>query len=78
MGRRCQSDTGVRLGLVQGAIDLKLSQCPGKVVARECSSERILLSTHMQDHWVDLGCKPDNTDMNEVGEGLDIAVKIDS
>ena len=38
------------------------TQCPGKGVARECSSERILLSTHMQDHWKDIGYKPDNSE----------------
>ena len=48
------------------------TQCPGKGVARECSSERILLSTHMQDHWKDIGYKPDNSDLNEVDEGLDV------
>ena len=28
------------------------SVCPGKAMARECTSDRVLLSAHKEDHWV--------------------------
>ena len=49
------------------------SVCPGKAIARECTSNRVLLSAHMEDHWKKVGYKPDSCDMNEVDE-LDVQV----
>ena len=44
------------------------SVCPGKAMARDCTSDRVLLSTHMEEHWVKVGYKPDTVELNEVDE----------
>ena len=44
------------------------SVCPGKAMARECTSERVLLLAHMKEHWVKVGFRPDTQDLNEVDE----------
>ena len=49
------------------------SVCPGKAMARDCTSDRVLLSTHMEEHWDKVGYKPDTVELNEVDE-LDIQV----
>ena len=49
------------------------SICPGKAMARDCTSERVLLSTHMKEHWENIGYRPDTIDLNEVD---DIEVQI--
>ena len=49
------------------------SGCPGKAIARDCTSTRVLLSTHMEEHWEKVGYKPDTEDLNEVDD-LDIQV----
>jgi hypothetical protein len=40
--------------------------CPGKGMAKDCSSEKILLSQHMISYWNQINFKPETTDMNEV------------
>ena len=47
--------------------------CPGKAVAKNCVSDRVLLSTHMMEHWKNIGYSPDTSDLNEVDE-LDIQI----
>jgi hypothetical protein len=42
------------------------SVCPGKAMARDCNSDRVLLSTHMEEHWQKVGYRPDTQDLNEV------------
>ena len=49
------------------------SVCPGKAIARDCNSARVLLSAHMEEHWDKVGYKPDTNNLNEVDE-LDIQV----
>ena len=49
------------------------SVCPGKAMARDCTSDRVLLSTHMEEHWEKVGYKPDTVELNEVDE-LEIQV----
>ena len=45
--------------------------CPGKGLAKECSSEKILLSQHMISYWKHINFKPETTEMNEVDEEID-------
>ena len=51
------------------------SVCPGKAIARDCTSERILLSAHMEEHLGMVGYKPDTktSELNEVDE-IDIQI----
>ena len=49
------------------------SVCPGKAKARDCTSDRVLLSSHMEDHWEKVGYKPDSMELNEV-DNLDIQI----
>ena len=49
------------------------SVCPGRAMARDCTSERVLLSTHMEEHWEKVGYKPDTLELNEVDE-LDVQI----
>ena len=37
-------------------------------MAKDCTSDRVLLSAHMQEHWEKVGYRPDTTDLNEVDE----------
>ena len=49
------------------------SVCPGKAMARDCNFDRVLLSTHMEEHWEKVGYRPDTIELNEVDE-LDIQI----
>ena len=40
--------------------------CPGKGLAKDCSSEKVLLSEHMLTYWKTINFQPETTDMNEV------------
>ena len=42
--------------------------CPGKAVAKECTADRVTLSTFMMDHWAKIGYLPDTEIMNEVDQ----------
>ena len=44
------------------------SQCPGKAIASECDAERVLLSTHMEEHWRAIGFKPDSGHSEDVDQ----------
>ena len=54
------------------------TQCPGKAVAKECTAQRVLLSTHMQEHWKTVSYVPDkdssNSDDIEVEQAVDIQI----
>ena len=52
------------------------SNCPGAAVARDCTAERILLSSHMVDHWQRIGYKPDTDTMNAVDESVELEVQV--
>ena len=47
--------------------------CSGKGMAKDCTSDRVLLSAHMEEHWEKVGHRPDIVDLNEVDE-LDIQI----
>ena len=49
------------------------SFCPGKAMAKDCTLDRVLLSTHMEEHWAKVDYKPDTQELNEVDE-LDVQV----
>ena len=49
------------------------SACTGKGMAKNCTSDRVLLSAHMEEHWEKVEYKPDTIDLNEVDE-LDIQI----
>ena len=38
------------------------NDCPGKAVARECTAEQVLLSTHMKLHWANVGYSPESSE----------------
>ena len=42
------------------------NSCPGKGMARDCTSERVLLSEHMISYWKRVNFQPDTKEMNEV------------
>ena len=49
------------------------SLCPGKAMARDCTSDRVLLSAHMEEHWAKVEYRPDTKDLNEVDD-LDVQI----
>ena len=51
------------------------SICPGAALARDCTAERVLLSTHMAEHWQKVGYKPETDTMNEV-DGVDLEIQV--
>ena len=42
-------------------------------MAKDCTSERMLLSAYIEEHWMKVGYKPDTKELNEVDE-LDIQI----
>ena len=36
------------------------AECSGNAIARNCKESRVLLSTHMKDHWQSIGYTPDS------------------
>ena len=51
------------------------SVCPGRAIARDCTSARVLLSAHMEEHWESVGYQPDTKDLNEVDD-LDVQLGV--
>ena len=49
------------------------SVCTGKGMAKDCTSDRVLLSAHMEEHWEKVGYKPDRMELNEVDD-IDIQI----
>ena len=52
------------------------SSCPGAAVARDCTADRALLSSHMVDHWARIGYKPDTDTMNDVDEAVELGIQV--
>ena len=50
--------------------------CPGHAVARECTADRVLLSTHMEQHWNKIGYKPETGTLNEVDETFEPEIQV--
>ena len=50
--------------------------CPGLAIARECTAERVLLSTHMTQHWERIGFKPDIDIDKEVDDLPDLEIQV--
>ena len=50
-------------------------QCSGKGVARDCQQDRVLLSTHMEKHWKEIGFTPDSNELVEEAED-DLEIQI--
>ena len=40
--------------------------CPGKSLARDCSSQKILLSEHMTSYWKSINFEPETREMNRL------------
>ena len=52
------------------------TQCPGKAIAKECTAQRLLLSTHMEEHWKTVSYVPDKDSSNLEETEEEIAVDI--
>ena len=50
--------------------------CPGAAVAKDCTADRVMLSTHMKEHWQKIGYQPDTDSMNEVDETLELDIQV--
>ena len=46
-------------------------------MARDCTAERVLLSTHMAEHWQKVGYRPDTDTLNEV-DGVELEIQVGS
>ena len=44
------------------------SKCPGKALAKDCTSEKVLLSEFMELYWESISFKPETKDMNDVDD----------
>ena len=50
-------------------------QCSGKGIARDCRGDRVLLSSHMEKHWKEIGFLPEtNSSLEEEEDDLEIQV----
>ena len=45
-------------------------------MARDCTEDRVLLSTHMQAYWEKVGYKPDTDSLNEVDDVIEVEVQV--
>jgi hypothetical protein len=52
------------------------SICPGVAVARDCTADRVLLSSYMAEHWQKIGYKPDTDKLNEVDGALNLEIQV--
>ena len=50
--------------------------CPGAAVARECTADRVLLSTFMAEYWKRIGYAPDTEHSEEVDDEPEIDVQV--
>ena len=50
--------------------------CPGFAIARDCTAERVLLSSHMEAHWKQIGFKPETKAEAEVDDDLDLDIQV--
>ena len=53
------------------------NKCPGAAVARDCTAERVMISTHMAEHWQKIGYRPDTDNMGEV-DAVELEVQVGS
>ena len=47
-------------------------------VAKNCTGDRVLLSAYMAEHWQKIGYKPETDTLNEVDEGIELAIQVGS
>ena len=52
------------------------SVCPGLAIARDCTAERVLLSSHMEAHWKKIGFKPEIEADSEVNDLPDLDIQV--
>ena len=50
--------------------------CPGLAIARDCTAERVLLSTHMAAHWNRIGFRPDTEASSEVDDLPEVDIQV--
>ena len=50
--------------------------CPGAAVARDCTADRVMLSSHMKEHWEKVGYQPETDSLNEVDETVDVNIQV--
>ena len=50
--------------------------CPGNAIARNCTADRVLLSTHMTTHWEKIGFKPDTEADTEVDDLPEVDIQV--
>ena len=50
--------------------------CPGAAIARDCTADRVLLSSHMQEHWQKVGYQPETDALGEVDETNDLDIQV--
>ena len=50
--------------------------CPGLAVARNCTADRVLLSSHMEAHWRKIGFRPDAEANSEVDDLPELDVQV--
>ena len=49
---------------------------PRAAVAKDCTADRVMLSTHMKDHWQKIGYKPETDSLNEVDEAVELDIQV--
>ena len=52
------------------------TKCSGKGLARDCTSDRVLHSLHMQENWKNIAFTPDSSTVEEVDEDFEINVQV--
>ena len=50
--------------------------CLGAAIAKECTADRVLLSTHMKEHWEKVGYQPETDSLNEVDGGIELDIQV--
>ena len=50
-------------------------ECPGAAVAKDCTAERVMLSTHMKEHWEKIGYRPEVSALNDVDKDIELEVQ---
>ena len=50
--------------------------CPGLAIAKDCTAERVLLSSHMENHWRKIGFKPETKSDSEVDDVPDLDIQV--
>ena len=50
--------------------------CPGQAIAKDCTAERALLSSHMENHWRKMGFNPETKSDSEVDDVPDLNIQV--